>query len=132
MMMLSSLVRFSRKFVSLTFLVGLVCARVCLADPDIAFVGAGPVGLYTAIQAKLYEPNLKIHFFEKYTDYKRKHSVKINPVSFRNAHRDPEFRSLLKSFGKSVRTAVLEAQLLDLAKRQGITIEYKEIHDLQE
>lgn len=40
--------------------------------PDINFVGAGPVGLFTAIQAKLYNPDLNILMLEKYTEYQRK------------------------------------------------------------
>jgi len=33
---------------------------------DIIFIGAGPVGLWTAIQIKLLKPNLEIIMFEKY------------------------------------------------------------------
>jgi 2-polyprenyl-6-methoxyphenol hydroxylase-like FAD-dependent oxidoreductase len=102
------------------------------ADPDIAFVGAGPIGLYTAIQAKIHYPEARIHFYEKYKEYQRKHSVRIEQHSFHNAVKDKQFRAYLKGLGKSVRTSDLERYLLQIARDKDITIEYRKIENIDE
>jgi hypothetical protein len=47
----------------------------------IAIVGAGPVGLWTAIQIKLRNPQKEIVVFEQYVEYKRKHVIKLQYAS---------------------------------------------------
>lgn len=99
---------------------------------DIVFVGAGPVGLYAAVQAKILNPKLNIHFFEKYKEYQRTHVVKIEQHSFSNAIPDAHFRHLLESFGHSIRTTELEGKFRALAEAQGITLHFSEIKSLEE
>lgn len=54
-------------------------ARVQRAD--IVFVGAGPVGLWTAIQAKKRNPQAQIQVYERYTEYQRSHVLRLEHFS---------------------------------------------------
>jgi hypothetical protein len=110
----------------------LISAEMSFAHPDVVFIGAGPIGLYTAIQTVLHNPKVKIHFFERQEKYTRNNSVQIDSESFLNAHHDPEFRAIIESWGKSVPTLKLEGQLLEKAKRLGIEVENLKIEHPQQ
>jgi len=47
----------------------------------IAIIGAGPVGLWTAIQIKKRSPDAQVTLFERYDEYKRHHVVSIQRSS---------------------------------------------------
>ncbi len=98
----------------------------------VAIIGAGPIGLYTAIQIKLLNQKKNIIMFEKYKIYQRNHTVQINQYSFGNATNDPEFREILKNFGTSVPTSEIENKFLNFAEKIGIDIEYKKIESIEE
>lgn len=51
-------------------------------DPDIVIVGGGPVGCWTAIQAKRKNPALEIRVYERYPEYQRDHMLSIQRASF--------------------------------------------------
>lgn len=93
--------------------------------PDIIFIGAGPVGLFTAIQVKLQNPELNILMFEKYAEYQRKHVLIIDPESYKNTHRDVRFQRIISELHGAVRTSVLEEKLLNFAREIGIEIQYE-------
>lgn len=101
-------------------------------NPKVIFVGAGPVGLMTAIQAKLYDPDLPILMLEKYPEYKRKHILHLEQSSFADSHPDQEFQNFVKSLPSSIRTNELEDALLVYAKKLGIVIEYAEVKSCKE
>lgn len=88
----------------------------------VVIVGAGPVGLYTAIQLKLYDPSIKIQILEKYAQYQRKHVVKIDKTSFKDSHPDPKFQALLESLEGTVPTQKIEESLKEFASTLGIEI----------
>lgn len=93
--------------------------------PDIIFVGAGPVGLFTAIQIKLQDPGLNVVMFEKYVEYQRKHVLIIEPHSYKDAHPDARFQRIISELHGAVRTSVIEQQLLRFAREIGIEIRYE-------
>lgn len=97
------------------------------AKPDVVFVGAGPVGLYTAIQIKLAKPKAEIAFFEKYTTYKRNQIIRLESESFEDVYPDTALRQLIDGFGDVIHINTMESQLLDFAKALGIQIYYENI-----
>lgn len=103
-----------------------------MKEPDILFVGAGPVGLLAAIQMKLHDPKSFILMLEKYKDYQRKHPLILNKDSFVDTHKDPEFQALINSLPKTIRTNELEEILLEFARKIGIEIEYTNVTDCNE
>ena len=46
---------------------------------EIVFVGAGPIGLWTAVQIKLQRPDVTIIFKEKKEVYSRLHTLFLDP-----------------------------------------------------
>jgi len=88
----------------------------------VVFVGAGPVGLMTAIQTKLYDPSLPILMLEKYDKYKRQHSLILEKSSFNDAHPDADWQKFIRALPHHIRTNELEAQLIQYADKLGIQI----------
>ena len=52
---------------------------------DTVIIGAGPVGLFLAIQLKACCPQMSVVVFEKYNEYQRKHVLNIEAASLRPA-----------------------------------------------
>jgi len=99
-----------------------------LTTPDVIFIGAGPVGLWTAIQTKLLEPKLHILMFEKHPQYQRSHPLKMSMTSFWNTINDTEFQRLIYSMlGKKISTNDIEQSLLTFATKIGIQILHSHI-----
>lgn len=46
---------------------------------DIVIIGGGPIGCYTALQAKNHNPAADIRIYERYPEYQRDHMVSITP-----------------------------------------------------
>lgn len=95
-------------------------------SPNVLFIGAGPVGLWTAIQAKLKEPQLNITMLEKHQTYQRQHVLRLNRSSFEGVHQKVRdaFREFLDKPGTyfNIRTDVIEERLKKLAQQEGIQI----------
>ena len=89
-------------------------------QPDILFVGAGPVGLFTAINAKLENPYLKLLMLERNQEYSRHHILIINKNSYKGSHSDPEFQAILKQLDGAIPTCEIEGQLRAYAFKLGI------------
>ena len=107
-----------------------------LASPDIIFVGAGPIGLHTAIQAKLLKPSLEIVLLERYPEYKRRHTIYSDGAkSFKNSvslSSYPYAESMKKNYSGAVRTAILEKDLNAQALLLGIQIRYGNVVSVNE
>lgn len=90
--------------------------------PDVLVVGAGPVGLFTAIETKLSNPDLDIKIIERNTEYTRHHILRIKEESLKNseAYRTYDKIRELKGF---VPTSQIEGTFLEIAKSLGIEIE---------
>jgi hypothetical protein len=97
-----------------------------------AFIGAGPVGLYAAIQIKLLNPDENIIMFERYTEYKRHHPLQLQWSTFLNSVNDKKFQQIISSFGKRVSTSVIENDFLNFAKELGIDIVYRFVSSIAE
>ena len=105
-----------------------------LQAPDVVFVGAGPVGLWTAVQVKILCPDISVEMFEKHADYQRKHVLKLDRSSFKHAEalNHPELTALTKSLPHYVRTSELEEKLRALATSLGVRITIQNIPSLDE
>ncbi len=111
---------------------------------NIVIVGAGPVGLWTAIQIKKRNPALDIQMYEKHDVYQRSHVLKLDYWSMllygRQAKSDREKQFYDEVTGKSltkiitqatksifIRTNDLESSLKSFALDLGIKIDKKNI-----
>lgn len=101
-----------------------------MAEPQVVCIGAGPVGLYTAIQIKLYCPELNIRMYEKYEEYQRKHVLKIDADSYKEAHPSPEFQAILKDLSGMVPTSYIEERLVAFAQELGIEMVYERVDSI--
>lgn len=95
-------------------------------SPDIVFVGAGPVGLWAAIQLKLRKPELTIRILEKRETYTRDNSVKLKADRFAGCAQDEwgivaNLKSKLKE-SPLIPIQTLENTLKDLATKLNINI----------
>ncbi len=99
-------------------------------QPNVIFVGAGPIGLYTAIQAKLYNPSLNILMIERNVEYLRKHILNIDKKSFVGAHPDARLQKILAQFEGPVPTIDIESRLKSLAQSLGISFEHEKVDNV--
>jgi 2-polyprenyl-6-methoxyphenol hydroxylase-like FAD-dependent oxidoreductase len=98
----------------------------------IFFVGAGPVGLFTAIQLQWllnkYGLNYEVKFVERNEAYTRYQTVFLDPTSFDEvADTDNEALNALIQELKlhpRIKIQVLEAKLVAIAKAQGMEIDH--------
>lgn len=90
-------------------------------------VGGGPVGLWTAVQAKIRNKNANIVIFEKHEEYQRKHVLKISKSSLKGAPKHPKLDPIIKEFTAHpmIRTSVIEGKLKKLAQELGIEIRHE-------
>jgi 2-polyprenyl-6-methoxyphenol hydroxylase-like FAD-dependent oxidoreductase len=102
----------------------------------IIIVGAGPVGLWTAIQIKLASPTTNIIMFEKYSSYQRTHNLKIDPNSlssefnYNNKHIIDWIKDLKSAAGYNgvfISTQEIETKLKRIAQDLGVKIEISNI-----
>lgn len=116
---------------------------------DAIIVGAGPVGLWTALQLHKRNPSWKILMYERHTTYQRSHVLRLDHWSLllygRNSKNPREKQFFQEITGKNlsgimknaasslyIRTNDLEAALKSYALDSGITIENLHIKDPQE
>lgn len=93
-------------------------------DPDVLFIGGGPVGLWTAIQTKLHNHSLKVVILEKHQEYQRKHILNISMSSLRGIPNHEGLKELSRVIKASnnIRTSELEDRLKRIAQDVGIEI----------
>jgi len=58
-------------------------------------IGAGPVGLFVALQLKTRCPQMHVLCLEKYTEYQRKHVLNIEAASFKATQNSSGFFCVL-------------------------------------
>jgi len=90
------------------------------------------VGLWTAIQIKLFCPTIKILVLEKHQHYQRAHIVMLEPKSLvGSVQHDPEFNKLKQYIisNKKIRTNDLEEKLVTLARKLGIQFLFRNVED---
>ncbi len=118
----------------------------------ICIIGAGPVGLWTAIQIKSQQQSVKITIIEKYQEYKRKHPLKLelnalNSIAipldarYKNAIETMQTNIISKGNKKwniasgkyiNIRTNDLEKELKDTAIQLGIEIKNQAFKSIDE
>jgi 2-polyprenyl-6-methoxyphenol hydroxylase-like FAD-dependent oxidoreductase len=116
---------------------------------NIVIIGAGPVGLWTALQIKKRVPAASIVMYERHTTYQRSHVLRLDYWSlllYSRKNRNPSEQAFYTEVtGKRVagvqlgfanslyiRTNDLESALRDYALREGIVIEYRKIQGVYE
>ena len=103
---------------------------------EIVFVGAGPIGLWTAVQIKLQRPDIIIVLKEKHHEYKRSHTLRLEHESFQSCVKDDGgvINKIIEELKKNphIRTDLLEIDLLNLALSLGITIDYNTITNVEQ
>lgn len=100
-------------------------------NPDVVFVGGGPVGLWTAAQTKLLNKDLKIVVLEKHEEYQRKHILNISTSSLKGIPDHAGFKELAKEIkaNNNIRTNDLEARLKKIAQDLGIEIRKEHVQE---
>jgi 2-polyprenyl-6-methoxyphenol hydroxylase-like FAD-dependent oxidoreductase len=91
-------------------------------NPEILIVGAGPVGLFTAIEMKLLNPALKIKILDRNKEYSRHHILRLEKNSLIKSLTYKTFDAVKKLNG-FVPTSDIESTFLQIAKDLGIEIE---------
>lgn len=91
-------------------------------NPDVVIVGAGPVGLFTAIEMKLLNPALKIKILDRNNEYTRHHILKLEEDSLINSTAYKTYEGVRKLNG-FVPTSEIESTFLQIAKELNIEIE---------
>lgn len=118
-----------------------------MSNQHYVIVGAGPVGLWTAIQLKKRMPDCQVVLYERYTSYQREHILKIQHSSLffgadnSVAEQDTQFFQTI--FGRSrlqmrltrlsksfISTRSIESGLRQWALGLGCEIVYREIKSL--
>mmetsp|Transcript_25699 Transcript_25699/g.45039 ORF Transcript_25699/g.45039 Transcript_25699/m.45039 type:complete len:423 (+) Transcript_25699:1854-3122(+) len=89
----------------------------------VVIIGAGPVGLWLAIQLKLHDPYISIAVLEKHTTYQRSHVLRLSEDSYRDSVLDQRLKDMIRNWGKVVRTNVMEGDMLDYALELGVYVE---------
>lgn len=78
-------------------------------EADVVIVGAGPVGLLTAIETRLRNTGAKIVILERYDRYKRDNPLNLNRDSFKKMSQDPRFQSIIDAFFGNNKTTRIKA-----------------------
>lgn len=120
-----------------------------LSSNKFVIIGAGPVGLWSAIQTKKRFPESSVVIYEKYTTYNRNHILKIQHSSLffgaSGVHGELDEIFFKDVFGKSrkevkktpfsktfVSTSTIEAGLKNWATSLSCEIRYRNIENLDE
>ena len=86
-------------------------------------IGAGPVGLFFALQLKARCPDMGIIMLEKYAVYQRKHVLNIEAASYKSAIADlPSLAVPLQQLVGKVPTSKIETTFKQLALDLGVEI----------
>ncbi|MDF2577340.1 MAG: hypothetical protein K0S74_824 [Chlamydiales bacterium] len=116
-----------------------------MLDTNIVMVGAGPVGLWTALQVKLANPKINIKIFEKHVQFERSHLLRIENNSLEEIlyqKSDPKQTTIVQRIFDNIhakglqqeqqkhiliRTNELESVLREEVLALGIEIEYNTV-----
>jgi hypothetical protein len=96
---------------------------------DVVFIGGGPAAWWTAVQAKILNPDLEIVMLERYYEYQRKHGLQIDPSSFIGIPFHPQLQEIVEGFKTKqiVPTSEIEEKLSKLGEELGIRLRYTKV-----
>ncbi len=95
---------------------------------QVGIFGAGPIGLFSALNIRIENPNVDIVILEKRDQYTRSHSVLLEDSIFKGHARDPDLKRLVKEWNKEIKDQKplpineIESKLQELAVKKNITI----------
>lgn len=97
-------------------------------NPDkfhLAIVGSGPVGLWTAVQAKLQNPDIEVIVLDKDDQFNRTHSLYLEAQSLRTECKSPELQEIIKKFKfqSPLPIETIVTSLKELAEKIGIVFQ---------
>jgi hypothetical protein len=107
-----------------------------LQKSEFVIMGAGPVGLWTALQLKLRIPAAKVTIYEKRQDYTREHMVRLggDALWWSVGSKEPEIQKLIEvqAGGHGMKLKELEELLRSAVARFGAEIIERNIVDANE
>lgn len=109
----------------------MITKRLNVANPDVIFIGAGPVGLWSAILLKKRMPALNIMMKEKNAEPSRTQVLHIDKTCFKGSNEEHELAVFVSSLSSSVKILDLEKQLRLFAESLGINIVSENITNCQ-
>jgi len=104
--------------------------------PRVTIIGAGPVGLWTAVQIKQQDETIAVKIFEKHEEYQRVHGLRLNIQNLQSPHNGEHLVSWIQSLQNVssdsktifVSTKELEDKLLEVATSLGVEIVYEAVN----
>lgn len=103
-------------------------------NTDIVFVGAGPVGLWTAVQSKIINKKLNIILLDKHSEYQRTQHLRVDPSALKGIPDDKELNALCSEWKKKkfIPIKEIETKLKKIAQKHGIIIKHQEVKNAHE
>lgn len=102
-------------------------------NQKVIIIGAGPVGLLTAIQTKILKPELEIKLIERNVEYERDNCLNLERRSFAKIPSSDEgFNDIVKGFFRnkkkvSIQTSEIEKTLKEKAIKLGVKFERRTV-----
>jgi hypothetical protein len=88
----------------------------------VAIVGAGPVGLWVAVQLKFHLPHWSVCCYEKHEVYQRHHALRLSEETFENLMPFAQLEPLVRAWTPRSRTSAIESELCALARGLGVEL----------
>ena len=99
---------------------------------EVVCVGAGPVGLWTAVQTKILAPAAQVVLLEKYATYRRRNLLHLERTSLAGTPPYDPLRQLTASWPAFVPTADIETGLVALAQSLGVRFRQLSVNDVEQ
>ncbi len=95
---------------------------VAIPARTVVIVGAGPVGLWVAVQLKFHLPHWSVCCYEKHEVYQRHHALRLSEETFENLMPFAQLELLVRAWTPRSRTSAIESGLSALALSLGVEL----------